>query len=166
MKYLIYNNAGRAEHYIKEFENEDDVYHWIINTLDCSKNWSDRSLKELLKFHKVICDAKDYDYEFHYEDDIANNDGAYLEILKQMDDPINQRIWLKTFDKKPLVLDINENYWLDNGDVVSEHLVGDTVETVKSDGWWLFSGELGKMKPVQKLSEAEAVKIVLERGRK
>ena len=64
MKYLIYNNAGRAEHYIKEFENEDDVYHWIINTLDCSKNWSDRSLKELLKFHKVICDAKDYDYEF------------------------------------------------------------------------------------------------------
>lgn len=166
MKYLIYNKASRREHYIKEFENEDDVYHWISNTLDCSKYWVYYALKYLLKFHKVICDAKDYDYEFHYEDDIANNDGAYLGILKQMDDPINQRIWLKTFDKKPLVLDINENYWLDNGEVVSEHLVGDTVETVKSDGWWLFSGELGKMKPVQKLSEAEAVKIVLERGRK
>lgn len=107
MKYLIYNKAGCAEHYIKEFENEDDVYHWISNTLDCSKHWVYYTLEYLLKFHKVICDAKDNDYEFHYEDDIANNDGAYLEILKQMNDPTNKQIWFKKSGAKLTKLDIN-----------------------------------------------------------
>ena len=36
--YLI-NNEIDNEYYIKDFNNSDDARHWVINTLDLSKNW-------------------------------------------------------------------------------------------------------------------------------
>lgn len=59
-------------------------------------------------------------------------------------------------------LDINEIYRLSNGDVVMERLVGGEYDhtTVRSDGWWVFSGDPGRMKPVQKLTEEEALRLV------
>ena len=36
--YLI-NNEIDNEYYIKYFNNSDDARHWVINTLDLSKNW-------------------------------------------------------------------------------------------------------------------------------
>ena len=37
MQYLIYNNEDN-QHYIIYFHNSDDCYHWIVNTLDLSKD--------------------------------------------------------------------------------------------------------------------------------
>ena len=39
MQYLIYNNEDN-QHYIIYFHNIDDCYHWIVNTLDLSKDWN------------------------------------------------------------------------------------------------------------------------------
>ena len=59
-------------------------------------------------------------------------------------------------------LDINEIYRLSNGDVVMEHLVGGEYDdtAVRSDGWWVFRGECGRMKPVHKFTEEEALRLV------
>jgi len=38
------------------------------------------ALEYVLREYKVLCNALDYDYEFHYTDDIKNNVGADLEL--------------------------------------------------------------------------------------
>ena len=48
-------------------------------------------------------------------------------------------------------------------EAVMIHLVGGSVEgkdAVHSVGWYLFKGELGKMKPVKKLTKVQALKLV------
>lgn len=38
-KYLITNNKDNEKYY-KTLENETEARHWIINTLDTSKEWT------------------------------------------------------------------------------------------------------------------------------
>ncbi|MBN2769042.1 MAG: DUF1738 domain-containing protein [Campylobacterales bacterium] len=47
-------------------------------------------------------------------------------------------------------------YTLSDGTVLMESLSGDTVETTKSEGIYIFTGEPGKMIPTTKLSDNEA----------
>jgi len=49
---------------------------------------------------------------------------------------------------------------LNDGTVIMEHLSGGTVDTVKSEGLYLFAGEPGKMKPLKSLSFDEAKALI------
>jgi hypothetical protein len=69
-------------------------------------------------------------------------------------------------------LDENDIYWISKKGKINEcvmiHLVGGSVEgkdAVHSVGWYLFKGELGKMKPIKKLSTQMALKMVNATGR-
>jgi len=60
-------------------------------------------------------------------------------------------------------LDINKLYWIGKDEVIAENLIGGTggtVDTVRSDGWWIFKGPVGKMKPIRKLTERQAITII------
>ena len=57
--------SNKIQNEINEFEN-------IAN--------EDEALNYCLTTYKTICDELDYDYEFHYIEDIKNNDGAFREI--------------------------------------------------------------------------------------
>ena len=48
-KYLITNNKDN-ERYNKEFENETEARHWIINHLDTSKQWTILNQKKYESF--------------------------------------------------------------------------------------------------------------------
>ncbi|MCK9550439.1 zincin-like metallopeptidase domain-containing protein [Aquamicrobium sp.] len=52
--------------------------------------------------------------------------------------------------------------YLKDGTVIMEHLAGDTVDTVKSEGLYLFAGEIGKMKPLKSLRFDEAKALVAD----
>ncbi len=64
-------------------------------------------------------------------------------------------------------LDKNEVYWIDGNTAIMTHLSnnptglrnreGHLLDNIKDEGWHLFKGEPGKMKPVRKLSEREAL---------
>lgn len=60
-------------------------------------------------------------------------------------------------------LDAGEPIYLDNNRVIMENLRGGTVESVKSEGLFVFTGEQGNMKPATQLSETEAKEMILER---
>ncbi len=49
---------------------------------------------------------------------------------------------------------------LNDGTVIMEHLTGGTVDTVRSEGLYLFAGEPGKMKPLKSLSLDEAKALI------
>jgi len=59
----------------------------LANTIQNKKNdfeniaSEDEALSYVLKAYKAICDEHDFDYEFHYIDDIKNNVGADLELV-------------------------------------------------------------------------------------
>ena len=59
----------------------------LANTIQNKKNdfeniaSSDEALAYVLKAYKAICDENDFDYEFHYIEDIKNNVGADLELI-------------------------------------------------------------------------------------
>ena len=57
--------ANRIQNVKNDFEN-------IAN--------EDEALEYVLRAYKVICDTHDFDYEFHYIDDIKNNVGADREL--------------------------------------------------------------------------------------
>ncbi len=92
MKYLICNKDNREDHYFMNGSDSEEIYHKIINTLDCSNEWVYYRVVYLLKMYKKICDKLDHDCEFIYEDDIINNDGAFLEILSLMDKYPNVKV--------------------------------------------------------------------------
>ncbi|MBN2722374.1 MAG: DUF1738 domain-containing protein, partial [Campylobacterales bacterium] len=52
--------------------------------------------------------------------------------------------------------------YLKDGTVIMEHLAGETVGTVKSEGLYLFAGEIGKMKPLKSLRFDEAKALVAD----
>jgi antirestriction protein ArdC/phage/plasmid primase-like uncharacterized protein len=53
-------------------------------------------------------------------------------------------------------------YELVNGTVIMEHLTGETVDNIKSEGLYIFTGEPGKMHPTTPLSKDEATKLIKE----
>ena len=78
-------------------------------------------------------------------------------------------------------LDENTVYWLGGGskylsdedatfEAVMIHLsnnptgerdsAGRVKDNIKNEGWYLFRGKIGRMKPVKKLSDAEAIKLI------
>lgn len=89
-KFVVYDKNNRDTHYFFTAAGAGDaaseeIYHKIINTLDCSKYWVYYSLEYLLKTYKKICDTLGYDYEFIYIEDITNNMRSFQEILSLMD---------------------------------------------------------------------------------
>ncbi|MDD3591841.1 MAG: zincin-like metallopeptidase domain-containing protein [Sulfurovum sp.] len=60
-------------------------------------------------------------------------------------------------------LDAGEPIYLDNNRVIMENLRGGTVESVKSEGLFVLTGEQRNMKPSTQLSETEAKEMILER---
>ncbi len=42
----------------------------------------DEAIAYILREYKAICDENDWDYEFHYVDDVKNNVGADLELVE------------------------------------------------------------------------------------
>lgn len=83
--YIIFNKEKRDEHYIINIENEGEVYNFVANNLNNSKNWVYYSAEQLLKNHKEYCDKMGFDYEFNYAEDIVNNERGFQHILNEMD---------------------------------------------------------------------------------
>lgn len=65
----------------------------------------------------------------------------------------------------------HEVYWINKRTVISIHLSnnqtgardsqGHLKDNIKNEGWFLFKGEgVGRMKPVRKLSERQALNII------
>ena len=67
-------------------------------------------------------------------------------------------------------LDTNDVYQIDERTAIMTHLSnnptgardgsGRMLDNIQDEGWYLFKGEMGRMKPVKKLSEREALKII------
>jgi hypothetical protein len=55
--------------------------------------------------------------------------------------------------------------YLSNKHTGARNSDGQLLDNLQSEGWFLFRGILNKMKPVKKLSEKEALKLVNEKGR-
>ena len=51
-------------------------------------------------------------------------------------------------------------YWLQDGRAIMEHLVGGTVESVRSGSLCLFAGRTGNMYPVECLTFDKALAII------
>jgi|TARA_R100000781_G_C4040550_1_gene113817 hypothetical protein len=62
--YKIYNNKDN-ETYYKEFDNYNDCYHWVVNHLDLSKEWSVDS-----KVKRLVTETN------HINEDLSNCDGC------------------------------------------------------------------------------------------
>ena len=67
-------------------------------------------------------------------------------------------------------LDENNVYWLNNNEAIMIHLSnkptglrnqeGHLLDNIKNEGWFLYKGEPGKMKPITKLTKLEAIKKI------
>jgi len=70
----------------------------------------------------------------------------------------------KTMHQEKDILDNTINrgnpYELSDGRVIMEHLKGGEVDNIQSQGLYIFSGEPGNMKPITKLSNSEAEKLI------
>lgn len=60
------------------------------------------------------------------------------------------------------ILCTNEIYRLSKNEVLMMSLVGGTVESIKEEGWFLFKGEQAPMKKTQKLTEREAIELIIK----
>lgn len=81
--FVIYNNQKKDEYYYLKLEDENEISDFVGKYLDNSKNWVYHDLDKLLKIHQKISDIHDWDYEFHYIDDIY--DREFQEILRLID---------------------------------------------------------------------------------
>ena len=61
MQYLIYNNEDN-QHYIIYFHNSEDCYHWIVNTLDLSKDWNFEPYDD---FDNMANGVNDNDFQYN-----------------------------------------------------------------------------------------------------
>jgi hypothetical protein len=69
---------------------------------------------------------------------------------------------------------LNENdvYWIAEDKAIMIHLSnnptgqrnqeGQLIDNIKNEGWFLYKGKPGQMKPITKLGEFEAIKIINE----
>jgi len=83
--FILFNSQKPDEYHILKLESESEIYDFAANYLDNSKKWIYHSVENLLSIHKKISDIHDWDYEFHYVDDIVNNERGFQEILRLMD---------------------------------------------------------------------------------
>lgn len=73
-------------------------------------------------------------------------------------------------------LDENKIYWININNCISIHLSnnytgkrnneGQLIDNIKNEGWYLFTGQIGKMIPVKKLRDIEALKMINKEVRK
>ena len=72
MKYVIKNNKDN-ELYIKDFKSFSDCKHWIINTLDLSKEWTISNGLWNTQVNYNFEDNQVDNEEDYYEDYIINS---------------------------------------------------------------------------------------------
>lgn len=67
----------------KAFVNINDSYFELfVRTSWDYKTIINQLLTLLLKQYKKVCDSHDWDYEFNNIEEVKNNDGAYLHLVK------------------------------------------------------------------------------------
>ncbi len=40
MEYYLIKSGNQKENHIKAFQTKEECYHWVVNNLDLSMNWS------------------------------------------------------------------------------------------------------------------------------
>jgi len=58
----------------------DGINRYLLASKDIDESFKTLLFK-ILKVYNLICDSHDWDYEFHYVDDILNNDNGFNEII-------------------------------------------------------------------------------------
>lgn len=83
-----------------------------------------------------------------------DQDVADYKEAKQGIEPVSEILENTIVQGKP--------YELSDGTVIMEHLTGETVDNIKSEGLYIFTGEPGKMQPTTPLSKDAATKMIKE----
>jgi len=136
---LIYDNSSRNSKII--YFTRDNV---VKKQADNLPNWANELLTKELKMS--VDDSNEL---------LFNHS---LTMAKQREE--NKNTALKNIMENTIIQ--GNPYKLRDDTVIMEHLIGGTIDNIKSDGLYIFTGKPGKMQPTKALSKKEAIRMIKE----
>jgi len=134
----------------RETDKTDESERSVLNRTISSLNSQKRELESIFS-HSDSKEAKEaYTTYNELTDEILKLQGK-IEEINQIESS-EQLSHLRT----------DTPYFLTDTKAVMMSLTGGTIETVREDGWKLYIGEQGNMKPMKDLSERESLNMVNE----